>query len=160
MEDHPLIWDILQKAIQRRKADGSKQWQDGYPNKEVVKNDIEKGAGYVLVFDNKIIGYCAVLINDEPAYENIEGKWLTNGDFVVYHRVAIAEEYLGKGLAKCMMDYIEKYALQNQIYSLRADTNYDNLAMMKSFDKAGYVYCGEVFFRGSARRAYEKVLKN
>jgi hypothetical protein len=43
-----------------------------------------------------IIGYTALLINDEPAYEKIEGKWLTNGDFIVFHRVAISETHLGK----------------------------------------------------------------
>ena len=31
-----------------------------------------------------------------PAYEKIEGEWLTNDDFVLFHRVAIAENYLGK----------------------------------------------------------------
>jgi hypothetical protein len=37
-----------------------------------------------------IVGYVALLINDEPEYAN-RGKWLTNNDFVVFHRVAIAE---------------------------------------------------------------------
>lgn len=157
-QDIPQIWEILQKAIQRRKEDGSNQWQDGYPNPEVIKNDMEKEAGFVLMDDEKVIGYCAVFINDEPAYADIEGKWLTNDDFVVFHRVAVAEEYLGKGLAKEMMKFIEEFALDNSIYSVKADTNFDNLAMMKSFEKAGYTYCGEVYFRGSARKAYEKVL--
>jgi GNAT superfamily N-acetyltransferase len=157
-QDIPQIWEILQKAIQRRKEDGSNQWQDGYPNPEVIKNDVEKEAGFVLMDDEKVIGYCAVFINDEPAYADIEGKWLTNDDFVVFHRVAVAEEYLGKGLAKEMMKFIEEFALDNSIYSVKADTNFDNLAMMKSFEKAGYTYCGEVYFRGSARKAYEKVL--
>jgi hypothetical protein len=29
--------------------------------------------------------------------------------------------------------------------------------MMAIFEKLGYAYCGEVHFRGSARKAYEKV---
>jgi GNAT superfamily N-acetyltransferase len=157
-ENLPQIWDILQKAIARRKADGSKQWQDGYPNPEVVKNDIEKGIGYVLTQNQEIIGYCAVLINDEPAYSGIEGKWLSDNDFVVVHRIAIAETHLGKGLSKIMMSFIEELAVKNNIYSVKADTNFDNYAMMKSFENAGYVYCGEVYFRGSARKAFEKVL--
>ncbi|TKC00132.1 GNAT family N-acetyltransferase [Pedobacter cryophilus] len=158
LNEIPQIWEILQKAIQRRKEDGSNQWQDGYPNPEVIKNDMEKEAGFVLTGNEKVIGYCAVFINDEPAYANIEGKWLTNDDFVVFHRVAIAEDYLGKGLAKEMMRFIEDFALGHNIYSVKADTNFDNLAMMKSFEKAGYTYCGDVYFRGSARKAYEKVL--
>lgn len=159
ISDIPEIWLILQKAIQRRKEEGSKQWQDGYPNPEVIQNDIEKEIGFVLTDNQKIIGYTAVLINDEPEYARIEGKWVTNANFVVFHRVAISEDYLGKGLAKIMIGYIEDYALENQIYSVKADTNFDNHAMMAIFNRLGYVYCGEVYFRGSARRAYEKVLE-
>ncbi|RDI57470.1 GNAT family N-acetyltransferase [Flavobacterium glaciei] len=152
------IWEILQQAIQRRKEDGSTQWQDGYPNPEVVQKDIEKGEGFVLEDGDTIIGYSAVIINYEPAYENIEGKWLTNDDFVVMHRVAISEKYLGKGLAKLMLKNIEDFALSNNIYSVKADTNFDNIAMMKIFENLGYIYCGEVYFRGSPRKAFEKVL--
>ncbi|WP_426063910.1 GNAT family N-acetyltransferase [Flavobacterium sp. DSP2-3-1] len=153
-----LIWEILQQAIQRRKEDGSTQWQDGYPNPNVVQKDIEKGEGFVLVEGETIIGYSAVLINDEPAYEKIEGNWLTNGDFIVVHRVAISEKYLGKGFAKMILKSIEDFAVSNKIYSIKADTNFDNIAMMKIFEGSGYTYCGEVYFRGSSRKAYEKVL--
>ena len=159
-QEIPQIWAIIQKAIQRRKADGSKQWQDGYPNEESIQKDVENEVGFVLTDGENIIGYSAVLINDEPEYANIEGKWLTDGDFMVYHRVAIAEEYLGKGFAKMMIENIHQYAIENSIYSVRADTNFDNHAMLKIFNDLGYSYCGEVYFRGSARRAFEKVLLN
>ena len=159
-QEIPQIWAIIQKAIQRRKADGSKQWQDGYPNEESIQKDVENEVGFVLTDGENMIGYSAVLINDEPEYANIEGKWLTDGDFMVYHRVAIAEEYLGKGFAKMMIENIHQYAIENSIYSIRADTNFDNHAMLKIFNDLGYNYCGEVYFRGSARRAFEKMLLN
>lgn len=155
--DAPHIWIILQNAILRRKADGSNQWQDGYPNLEIIAQDIEKGIGYVLTDGEIIVGYSAVLINDEPEYNNLQGEWLTNGDFVVFHRVAIAEGYTGQNLSKKIIDFIEAFALTNNIHSLKADTNHDNFAMMKIFEKAGFVFCGIVHFRGSPRRAYEKV---
>ncbi|MBC5838807.1 GNAT family N-acetyltransferase [Flavobacterium muglaense] len=158
LSEKNTVWEILQQAIIRRKKDGSNQWQDGYPNPDVVQNDIEKGYGYVLVDQETIIGYTAVLLNDEPAYAGIEGKWLTNGDFVVIHRVAVSESQLGKGLAKIIMGFIEELALKNHIYSVKADTNFDNIPMMKVFEGLGYTLCGEVFFRGSPRKAYEKVL--
>lgn len=154
----PQIWEILQQAIKRRKEDGSNQWQDGYPNPEVIQKDIEQGAGFVLTEGDTIKGYTAVLVNDEPEYAKIEGEWLTNTDFVVFHRVAISEKYLGQGLAKMILGFIEDFALSNKIYSIKADTNFDNIAMMKTFEKLGYVYCGDVYFRGSPRKAYEKVL--
>ena len=157
--DIPEIWAILQQAIIRRKNDGSTQWQDGYPNPEVIKKDIEKGYGYVLTNGENAIGYCSILINDEPEYLKIEGNWLTNTDFVVFHRVAIAEKYLGKNLSQKIIDFIEEFARKNNIKSLKADTNHDNFAMMKIFEKSGFTFCGIVHFRGSPRRAYEKVLE-
>ena len=153
------VWQILKDAIKRRKEDGSNQWQDGYPNMKVVKSDIEKKIGFVLTQNNTIIGYTAVIINDEPDYINIEGKWLSDQDFVVYHRVAVSEEFLAKGMAKKMIKLIEQYALSKNIYSLKVDTNHDNIPMMKIFEKLGYSFCGIVYIRKSPRRAYEKVLK-
>ena len=153
------IWQILKDAILRRKEDGSNQWQDGYPNMEVVKKDIEKKIGFVLTQNDTIIGYTAVIINEEPDYINIEGRWLSDQDFIVYHRVAISEEFLAKGMAKKMIKLIEQYALSKNIYSLKADTNHDNIPMMKIFEKLGYTFCGIVYIRQSPRRAYEKVLK-
>ncbi|MGC4039723.1 MAG: GNAT family N-acetyltransferase [Flavobacterium sp.] len=155
----PQIWEILQQAIQRRKEDGSNQWQNGYPNPDTVRNDIGKGVGYVLADGEKVIAYSAVLINDEPAYSEINGKWLTNDDFVVIHRVAISEAYLGQGLVQKMFGHFEDFAQQNGIRSIKVDTNFDNPAMLRIMDKAGYTYCGEVYFNGSPRKAFEKVLE-
>ena len=79
---------------------------------QVVKNDIQKKYGYVLTLDNEIVGYCALLINDEPDYINIEGQWLTSNNFVVFHRLAISKKFLNKGLAKKMVLYIEQFQFQ------------------------------------------------
>lgn len=152
------IWEIIQHAISRRKEEGSDQWQDGYPNPDVLRNDIDKEAGFVLTDGETIVGYCAVMINNEPAYAHIDGKWLTDDDFVVFHRIAISKDHLGRGLAKKMMEYIEAFAKSNNIGSIKADTNYDNTAMLWIFESMGYAYCGEVLLRGRPRRAYEKLL--
>ena len=152
--DISQIWDLLQMAILRRKQDGSNQWQDGYPNMEVIKDDIQKKYGYVLISN----GYCALLINDEPEYLNIEGKWLTNNDFIVFHRLAISEKFLNKGLAKKMVSLIEKFAISKNIFSVKADTNHDNTPMLKLFKTLKYSFCGTVYIRKSPRKAFEKLL--
>lgn len=159
IEEADEIWKILEGAIQRRKEDGSDQWQDGYPNLSVVQRDINNQNGFVLVGgDETILGYAAVLINDEPEYANIKGKWLTNEDFIVMHRVAVSDKHIGKGLAQKMLKSMEEYAISNHIYSIKADTNFDNAGMLKIFEKMEYIYCGEVTFRGTPRKAFEKVL--
>ena len=152
------IWQIITKAITRRKIDGSNQWQDGYPNLNVLERDLHKKAAHVILENDELVAYCAVSINDEPEYNNIKGKWLTNTDYVVFHRLAVAENYLGKGVATTCFNLIHAFAKKNNINSIKADTNFDNEPMLHLFKKFNYKYCGKVYFRGSERLAFEKLL--
>jgi len=157
--DTDPIWMVIQAGIARRKKDGSTQWQDGYPNPDVIKADIEKGVGFVMTDGEKIIGYIVILINDEPAYADIEGQWLSNGDFVALHRISLAEGYAGIGLSGKLLQFAEDYAKARNIFSIKSDTNEDNHAMARMFEKLGYVYCGTVFVNNGIRRGYEKSIK-
>ncbi|MFV0522256.1 MAG: GNAT family N-acetyltransferase [Mangrovibacterium sp.] len=154
--DIDAIWKILQDAILRRKLDGSIQWQDGYPNLKTVKDDIESSSGYVLKEKDEIIAYVCIKINDEPAYDNIDGKWLSESDYLVIHRLAIATEQLGKGFAKLIFKLCEEYAFAKNIHSIKVDTNFDNCGMLHILSKSNYIYCGEVIMRGGTRKAFEK----
>jgi len=154
--DH--IWKILQQAIERRRLDGSRQWQEGYPNPDTVKNDLENGWGFVLVDDEGVIAYSALILNDEPAYNQIDGAWLTLGDFLVVHRVAVSDRVAGKGIATRLFKAIEQHAIAQHIPSIKVDTNFDNPAMLRVLEKLGYIYCGEVILFGAPRKAFEKVL--
>ena len=157
-EDLEKIWEILQQAIERRRKDGSKQWQDGYPNQETIQTDFGKGFGFVLTDEDEIIGYVALIENYEPAYEKIKGKWLSEGNFLVVHRVAVSDKVLEKGIATKIFEKIEDYTKSQNIPSIKVDTNFDNPAMLRILEKLGYQYCGEVEFRGSSRKAFEKLL--
>ncbi|MDI9870656.1 GNAT family N-acetyltransferase [Flectobacillus roseus] len=155
----PFIWEILQQAIQQRKQDGSEQWQNGYPNEQTVYDDIANEYGYVLVENNVVIAYAAIIFGEEPAYNVITGKWLTNDDYAVVHRVATSNAVKGKGIATHLFKMIEDLCIEKKVYSIKVDTNFDNIPMMKIFDKLNYVYCGEIFFSGASRKAYEKVIQ-
>ena len=72
--------------------------------------------------------------------------------------MAIAKEQAGKGLGKLMMQHIEQYAIDNNVLSVKADTNHDNPAMKNNFEKSGYTFCGQVYINGRPRKAFEKVL--
>lgn len=157
-EDSPKIWQIIQQAILRRKNDGSRQWQNGYPNQETINSDIKKGVGYVLTENDVVVAYSAIIYNDEPAYETIEGKWLSDGDFNVIHRVAVSDEVAGKGYATEIFRRIEDFSKKNNIPSIKVDTNFDNAAMLHILEKLGYTYCGEVYLAGGIRKAFEKLM--
>jgi GNAT superfamily N-acetyltransferase len=154
----PIIWEIIQYAIAQRKQDGSDQWQDGYPNETTLQQDLNSGNAYVITEDEIILGYAAIIFDKEPAYEGIEGKWLTDGDYAVVHRVAASKQAKGKSIGIKFFQIMEDLCRDEKIYSIKVDTNFDNQPMLKILEKLDYTYCGEVYFRGGARKAFEKVL--
>ncbi len=156
--DSDHIWTILQDAIAQRRAEGSAQWQDGYPNQDTIAGDLAQAYGYVVVENETILAYAAISFDGEPAYENLEGQWLSNQEYVVLHRLATAKEAKGKGVATTVFMLLEELALQQKVCSIKVDTNYDNAPMLHILEKLGYSYCGEVIYRGDYRRAYEKIL--
>lgn len=161
LNDADRIWEILQQAIEKRKEEGSNQWQNGYPNLDVVKNDISNGFGYIIENDNNlIIGYVAIIDEIEPAYTAIEGKWMNDDPYIVIHRLAVAQDIKIKGLGTWTMDEIEKIAIIKKIQNIKVDTNFDNIGMLRVFEKLGYHYCGEVYFDGSPRKAFQKIIQN
>ena len=159
INDFLEIWNVIQQAILKRKNEGSNQWQDGYPNLEIIEDDISNGFGNVIVNnENSIIGYVAIIDEIEPAYTAIEGKWLNDDPYIVIHRLAVAQDITIKGLGTWTMQEIENIALEKDIHSIKVDTNFDNIAMLRVFDKLDYIYCGEVNFGGGIRKAFQKIL--
>jgi len=53
---------------------------------------------------------------------------------------------------------IEDLAIREKVFSIRVDTNFDNIPMLKILDRLDYTYCGEIFFNGASRKAYEKTI--
>jgi len=63
ISDIDRIMDIIRQAQEYLKEKGVEQWQDNYPNFDVIKDDIEKRKGYVLEKDGKVIATVAVSYN-------------------------------------------------------------------------------------------------
>jgi GNAT superfamily N-acetyltransferase len=157
-EDANAIWKIMQGAIDKRRLEGSKQWQDGYPNLESINSDIEHGVGFVYKLGSKIVAYAAIIFEIELAYETIEGSWENTGKYAVVHRVAVSSDLAGEGIGSRIFLEIEHYVKSKNRFAIRVDTNFDNTPMLKIFEKLNYKYRGKVYFRGSAREAFEKNL--
>lgn len=159
VSDVSRIWRILQDAIEQRKLDGSAQWQDGYPNEQTILDDIHKEYAFVYVLKEKILAYVAIIFDADPNYNEIEGEWLSHGNYVNLHRIATSKEIKSQGVASRLLVEIENMVIQNGIFSIKIDTNFDNIPMLRILDKLDYTYCGEVMVSGSFRKAFEKILK-
>jgi GNAT superfamily N-acetyltransferase len=158
VSETPVIWTILQQAIEQRRQDGSDQWQNGYPNQQTIEEDIRNGYGYVLVDNSVVVAYAAIIFGVDPTYTDIKGQWITHGDYVAVHRVATSNAVKGKGVATRLFEMLEDLSRQHNVFSIKVDTNFDNKPMLRILDKLNYTYCGEIFFEGSPRKAFEKVL--
>ncbi len=57
------------------------------------------------------------------------------------------------------MEEIENITISKNIHSIKVDMNFDNIGILRIFNKLGYHYCGEVYFDGSPRKAFQKLIK-
>ena len=106
-----------------------------------------------------VIAWAALIFGVEPVYNEIEGKWLTNGDYAAIHRVAKANAVKGQGVATQLFKLVEELSVRHNVFSIKVDTNFDNIPMLRILEKLEYTYCGEIYFSGASRKAFEKVLK-
>jgi GNAT superfamily N-acetyltransferase len=161
ISDLPRMMEIVRQAQVSIGKMGIDQWQNGYPSEEIMRHDIENGYSYVLTDDGgTVIAIASLIYNCEPSYDRIYGgAWLSGGDFIVVHRMAVAEECKKKGIASRLLKEIEKQAVNRNIPSFKIDTHEGNIPMRRTFESNGFEYCGRIFLQdGHPRVAYEKAL--
>lgn len=158
-EDTISIMDIIRQAQTCLKQCGIDQWQNNYPNMEIIVNDIKNRNSYIAIKNNKIAGTVCVDFGGEKTYKTIyDGQWLTGGQYAVIHRIAVDSVHKRNGLASEIIISIEAICLKRDIHSIRVDTHRDNLAMQKLLQKNGFIYCGIIYLEdGNERIAFEKV---
>lgn len=163
LNDVPSIMNIINDAKAYLASQNIDQWQNGYPNEEQVKNDIEKEESFVVVNgENQVMATSMFTLRKEPTYKQvIDGKWFISEEetYGVVHRLAIKKEYLKLGLATFLFDEFHQQLKTSNIKSLKIDTHEDNLGMQSLIQKLGYKYCGIIYTSYSAKRlAFEKVI--
>ena len=104
------------------------------------------------------VAYGAAVFDGEPAYAGIEGRWLTDGAYVVLHRLAVAGGMQGRGLATAFLRRVGELARRRGVCAFRVDTNFDNRRMLRLLEKEGFRFCGTVRYAGGERLAFEKRL--
>lgn len=160
-EDIDGIMEIIRQAQSYLRGKGVDQWQNNYPNAEIISEDIANNYGYVLVDGDIIAATVSVSFDGEKTYETIyDGEWLTtNGEFAVVHRIALHNNYKGSGISSEFIKNIEKLCLDKDVHSIKIDTHEENLSMQNLLKKNDFKYCGIIYLEdGNKRVAFEKVL--
>ncbi len=161
--DIPRMGELYDEARASLRALGVDQWQDGYPNEETARRDIEEGIAHVVTENGAVIATAAVYVGHEPTYDEIYGgEWeLDDLSYGIIHRIAVAPEAKNTGVASMIMDYCAELAAIAGAISARCDTHEDNRPMRHTLEKNGYVRRGVIYLKsGAPRAAYEKILKH
>ncbi|MFC3748088.1 GNAT family N-acetyltransferase [Paenibacillus sp. GCM10012306] len=153
------IMKLIAKCVKVMQGGGSDQWDEYYPNKEVIGNDIESGTLYVYEDNQAIAGILVLDENQAEAYETI--TWEQNqGPHLIMHRLAVHPEVQGKGIARQLIAFAEELALQNGYTSIRLDTYAMNTRALELYPRLGYQLRGEISFPSRIANfpVFEKVL--
>ncbi|QAA33914.1 GNAT family N-acetyltransferase [Clostridium manihotivorum] len=158
--DISSIMTIIRQAQDYFKDKGIDQWQNGYPNPEVIRKDIANGHSYVLLKEDNIVGTAAISFDGENTYDDIyEGQWLSNDTFAVIHRIAVDNDYKGLGLSSIIIENVEELCKSKGVSSIKVDTHEDNLSMQRLLKKNGFQFCGIIYLEDKSKRvAFEKLI--
>ncbi|MDO4454292.1 MAG: GNAT family N-acetyltransferase [Eubacteriales bacterium] len=159
--DIKRIMEMICQAQEDLKSQGVDQWQAGYPNEEIVQEDIRRRENFVMEQNGEIVATVVFSFEKEPSYENIyDGKWQSEDPYAVIHRIAVDRSKKKNGVATEMLEEIIKKCHENKILSIRIDTHRDNHIMQSWIAKNHFSYCGVIYLKsdGTARNAYERRL--
>ena len=157
LKDIKLIMAIINDGKKHLKSQNSLQWNlpNGYPNEDILLNDIKNESCYLYIEDNEVIGTMSIIHTPDENYYEINGKWLTDQPYASIHRIAVLNSHHNNGIGVKMLLEAEKI-VNNNIYSIKIDTHKINVQMIKTIEKCGYTYCGTI----TLKRSKEDNLRN
>jgi len=150
----PEIERIYEDARRFMRETGNmKQWQNGYPSREVITEDIEKNRLFLCVESGEILCVFCYFYGDDPTYAKIyEGAWKNAESYGVIHRIAVSRNAHGKRVAPFCFDWC--FA---RCGNLKIDTHRDNVPMQRSLANNMFRYCGIIYLEnGDERLAYQR----
>lgn len=145
---------IFDYARAQMAADGNPtQWGDGYPSREQLENDIQRGVSYIVEHNGHPCATFVFIIGDDPTYHYIEdGQWLDDTlPYGTIHRIASNRQK--RGIFPFVLHWCS-----TQCSNIRIDTHEDNARMIHLIEQAQFTRCGIIYTRdNSPRIAYQKV---
>ena len=140
----PLITLIYKRAVDDMLSRKIYQWDQIYPNPRFLKKSMEKGELYVFTHKQEVVG--AVVLNSEQSEEWALVPWQYSAPVLVIHALVLDPSVQGQGLGSQALDWIERFASENNYLSIRLDLFPENKAAQQLYAHYGYELRGEVAF--------------
>ena len=158
LDQVPVILKIMEEARMFQRSMGFRQWDDNYPPASTIENDIALRQGFVFIIDGKVAAYACIAMGD-PEYERMSHIWQHKlPKYAALHRIAIADEFQGKGLGAEMFSLMEQNVKDRGVNLVRLETGVPNKVMQRILTKREYTNLGVHVFSWGERVAFEKLL--
>lgn len=138
------IFEIYTAAIRLMDSQGIYQWDEIYPDKNILSEDIKKGELFVGRSEGMIVSAYAISDEFDDGYKN--GKWEFDC-FQVIHRLCVSPEFQGIGVGEATVRHIEKSLAEKGVKSIRLDAFTQNTKAVKMYNRLGYKTVGFADFR-------------
>ena len=149
------VFSVFSAAINNMEKQEIHQWDEIYPDKEIIAEDIARNQMYIGKIDNKIT-VCFVLSEEyDEEYKNGKWQW-PNARFCVIHRLCVSPDFQNRGIAAETLKYIENLCKSQGYDSIRLDCFTENPYSRKLYDKAGYSVVGYADWRKGRFELREK----
>ncbi len=157
-EEADIVFSVFSAAIKHMEEQEIHQWDEIYPDLQIISEDIGKDQMYIGKIDNKI-AVCFVLSEEcDEEYKNGKWQW-PNARFCVIHRLCVSPDFQNQGIAAKTLNYIENLCKTQGYDSIRLDCYTENPYSRKLYDKAGYSVVGYADWRKGRFELREKLIK-
>jgi ribosomal protein S18 acetylase RimI-like enzyme len=142
LRDAPRVMELITLCTEHMRADGIDQWDDVYPNLQIVEDDARAGALFVAREDVTCVA--SVCLSDVQPEEFRPLPWRYEGvPILVIHRLCVHPEWQRRGVARGLMDFAENYAAQHDFASIRLDAYTGNPRALALYERRGYRRVGQ-----------------
>ena len=152
------IMDLIKSAVCNMEQFGIYQWDELYPTKEDIINDINDNELYIGKVEDKIVVIYVINKSCDVEYNN--GDWqYPNAEYRIIHRLCVQPDFQQQGIAKMTMQYIEDELRQSNINAIRLDAFTENPYALKLYKNLGYSIVGNADWRKGRFYLMEKYIK-
>lgn len=155
--DLQKVWKVFTGAILHMDEQGILQWDEIYPNKDLILDDIKNQQMYLAIENGVLIS--AVVLNEYQDEEYAALSWRYTGEkTAVIHRLCVSPAQQGKGWGKRTVQLAEQKLTELGYTCVRLDAFSQNPFALHLYESLGYEKAGEVRFRKGKFYCYEKRL--
>lgn len=143
LHDLEVVCSIILDCKRSMTESGDVQWPDHHPSPEEVKKGVVSGQHFIASIGEEVVGGVLLNHSSDEQYKSIDWRFRDDNPLIV-HRLAVSPKFQGRGVAKELMRFAERYARLNGCVALRLDTFGENKTSSIFYEKLGYERAGTI----------------